>query len=175
MRIERVMAVSLLGWLLIPAALAGETGTRTTNAAAFEKLKTLVGTWQGRTDEGKDVSVVYELVSGGTVLMERFVDDSAPQYSNLITMYHMDLGDLALKHYCGAENQPRMNLSQASADGSTLRFDFAEATNLADVNDKHMYMVEYRFADDGRFTTEWTLRESGRDVYAEVVEFERVR
>lgn len=174
MKVTRVSTTILLVALLTQTGWAGAPGNEKTASTAFEKMKTLVGKWHGTTNEGKNVSLMYELVSGGTVLMERFVDESTPQYSNLITLYHMDLGEFVLKHYCGANNQPRMDLSEVSPDGKTLKFDFVSATNLADLDDQHMYKVVYRLHDDQRFTTEWTLRKSGQDVFTEVVQFERV-
>src|SRR3954466_12975954 len=44
------------------------------SSAEFERLKSLVGTWQGKVDMGQglvDMTAHYRLLAGGTVLEER--------------------------------------------------------------------------------------------------------
>ena len=143
-------------------------------SAAFEKLKTLSGKWKAITSEGKNAFLTFEVVSGGTAIMERFEDEGSQRYTDMITMYHMDRGQLALKHYCGANNQPRMNLSGISPDGRTLTFDFVSATNLANPEDAHVSKALYHFHADQSFTTVWTWRKSGEDTVFEVLHFKRL-
>src|SRR5215470_11959827 len=71
---------------------------------AFEKLKTLVGRWEAQTDKGPAVAT-YQLISGGTVLLER-VEMGGDH--DMITAYYVDRNRLLLTHYCAAGNQPRM-------------------------------------------------------------------
>ena len=68
----------------------------------FEKLKTLVGTWESPMEGGKSFTVTYRLVSNGTVLMEE------SGMEEMVTMYHPDGDSVMLTHYCAGNNQPRM-------------------------------------------------------------------
>src|SRR5262245_55615930 len=69
-------------------------------SAEFERMKTLVGTWTGKTDMGQgpmEITVKYRLLAGGSVLEER-VFEGTP--NEMITLYY-DQGDkLAGTHYC---------------------------------------------------------------------------
>src|SRR5262245_57108251 len=67
---------------------------------AFDKLKTLAGTWEGAGPEGKIFQVTYRLTSGGSALLSEVLPDEA-----MITMFHMDGPRLMMTHYCGAGNQ----------------------------------------------------------------------
>src|SRR2546425_548123 len=72
----------------------------------FERLKTLVGTWQGKTDIGQgpiDIAVQYGLLAGGSVLEERVF---AGTPNEMVTMYYDQGGKLALTHYCIMGNRP---------------------------------------------------------------------
>jgi hypothetical protein len=68
-------------------------------------------------------TITWQLISGGSVLMESMEEES------IVTMYHVDKDRLMLTHYCSAHNQPRME-GQVSDDGKTFTFDFLDATNL---------------------------------------------
>ena len=82
------------------------------SSPTFDRLKSLVGSWQGKTADGKDVKASYQMVSGGTCLMETL---DTPDGMSMITMYHMDCDRLVLDHYCALNNVPRMKAA-ASAD-----------------------------------------------------------
>ena len=53
-------------------------------AAAFARLKTLVGEWQANTGKAR---LTYELTGGGTALVERESADNVP---GMMTVYHLD-------------------------------------------------------------------------------------
>src|SRR5579863_8610060 len=73
-------------------------------AAAFARLKTLVGEWEANRPDGK-VRLAYELTGGGSALVERQAEEKMPA---MMTVYHLDGDRLILTHYCMAGNQPRM-------------------------------------------------------------------
>src|SRR3954471_6925301 len=82
-------------------------------SAEFERMKTLVGAWKGKTDMGQgpiDLTVQYRLLAGGSVLEERVF---AGTPNEMTTMYY-DQGDkLALTHYCMLGNRPGMLLKES--------------------------------------------------------------
>ena len=130
---------------------AGEPEKKTTSSAEFEKLKTLVGTWTGKTDIGNgpvDLTMQYRLLAGGTVLEER-VFAGTPQ--EMITMYYEKDGKLALTHYCIMGNRPGMLLK--SADAKSLKFDFDQNCGINVDKESHMHGLTIRFDDADTITT----------------------
>src|SRR5262245_9197473 len=76
----------------------------------FERMKSLVGTWTGKSDMGQgpiDISVQYRLLAGGSVLEERVF---AGTPNEMISMYYDQAGKLAMTHYCIMGNRPGMLL-----------------------------------------------------------------
>lgn len=126
----------------------------------FDKLKSLVGEWQGKSKEGKKVTVTYELVSNESVLLERLASENEP---NMITMYHLDGDHLMMTHYCTAKNQPRMRAEFGKDDNPVLQFEFIDATNLAKATDGHMHRMAITFIDDDHVTHEWTWRQNEQE------------
>jgi hypothetical protein len=130
--------------------------------AGWEKLKTLVGTWQSTTaGHPGAATVTFKLVSNGSSLMETM--DMPGHSEEMITMYAPDgpSGRIVATHYCSAGNQPRM--AAAGLDGSRLDFQFLDATNVVDPNGELMRSLEIRFQDADHFEQLWTSRANGKD------------
>ena len=111
---------------------AADSAGRT--AKMFERMKTLVGEWQGtfewtggRTGAG-DLRATYALTGAGSVIMEHLqMSGSVPSMSSL---YHLDGADLRMTHFCGARNQPRLKASMIGAGAERADFAFVDATGL---------------------------------------------
>ncbi len=128
---------------------------------AWEKMKSLVGEWEGTMDHGGQampVKVSYSLVSSGSSIMERL---STPDGSDMVTMYYPDGSGLMMTHYCSEGNQPRMKAAPSSGD--TLAFNFVDAIGLASPQAEHMNKLVVRFQDADHFTQEWTHRKAGKE------------
>jgi hypothetical protein len=154
---NRIGVVALASLFLASAAFAGPA----TNPA-WEKMKSLVGEWEGTMDHGGQtmpVKVSYSLVSGGTSIMERL---NSPDGHDMVTMYYPDGSRIMMTHYCSEGNQPRMRANTAG-DVKSLSFDFVDATNLASPQAEHMRKLVVRFDDADHFTQEWTHRVAGKE------------
>jgi hypothetical protein len=153
------------------AAPAGGPGGPGGNdaAAAFDRLKLLVGEWKGDAGSGGS-SLSYELVANGTALIERESGGGRP---TMMTMYHRDGDRLLLTHYCMAGNQPRMQARYDRAMGE-IAFDFVDATNLANPEATHMHNVTIRFVDDNQIETVWQLYQKGKPANAERARYTRI-
>ncbi|MFY9552999.1 MAG: hypothetical protein WAU32_17780 [Thermoanaerobaculia bacterium] len=154
-RIRFVAAAAASVVVVFAAALAGDEKAN----PAWDKLKSLVGTWQG-TMEGHPVSVTYTLVSNGTSLMESLTGEHDV---NMITMYHPDGDSMLATHYCAAGNQPRIRAKALSDDGRKLDFQFVDATNVAGSSGEVMNRLVVTFQDPDHFTQTWTARSRGKD------------
>jgi hypothetical protein len=135
----------------------------------FEKMKSLVGEWQGKTPDGKLGNASYTLVSDNSALMEKL---AMGDESEMVTMYHPDGDHLMMTHYCSAHNQPRMRSQVVSGEEKSIVFDLVDVTNLSAPDAGHMRKLVVTFEDQDHFTQEWTWREKGKDS-AVVVHFER--
>lgn len=128
-------------------------------AKAFERMKSLVGAWEGKHSD-TPVSVSYELVSGGTCLMERL---TSPDTADMVTVYHLDGDTIMCTHFCGAGNQPRMRFKPSSDDPKAFAFRFVDVTNLASPKAGHMQNLTVTLVDDEHFTQDWTWNDGGKD------------
>jgi len=137
---------------------------------AFERLKTLAGTWEANTEKGK-ISSSYEVVSNGSAILERV---KVPGESEMITMYHLDGNHVVLSHYCTAGNQPRMETTGLDANGE-LVFNFTGGGNLGDPNVGHMHHAVLKFGGPDDFSYNWTFQQDGRPRFTENIHYVRVK
>jgi hypothetical protein len=120
-------------------------------SAEFERMKTLVGSWQGKADMGQgpiDMTIQYRLIAGGSVLEERVF---AGTPNEMLTMYYEKEGKLAMTHYCMFGNRPGMVLK--SADDKTLQFDFDERCGINPAKESHMHSLKITFDNADTITT----------------------
>lgn len=161
MRTGRTVALCF-GLSLLACGGAADAAEPPANPA-FEKLKTLVGTWETKTPHGRS-TVSYEVVSAGSALLERIGGDEHKDM-DMVTMYHPDGGKVLMTHYCSAKNQPRMKAENAGKDASTITFSFVDVTNLSAPDAGHMAGLVVKFEDKDHFTQEWTWKDkSGEKV-----------
>lgn len=162
MKATRVLVLLMLVGMLCVAT----PQTAGPSDPGFDKLKTLVGDWEGKTADGLAMTTTYKLVSGGTALMERM------GVGDMINMYHPDGSSLMLTHYCEGNNQPRMRASGLSRDGKTLDFKFLDVTNQASATDDVMRSVKLTFQDADHISQEWISGKEGKET-SMVVSFTR--
>ncbi len=152
-------AALLLGVLL--AATPARALDGTLPKTAFESLKKLSGDWQGRiqTADGAATTARYELISGGTAVMETVFSGTSHE---MRSVYHMDGSDLVLTHYCATGNQPRMKLDTAASTPEKLVFQFAGGSNMDPAKDGHIHGGRIVFAADGKVESEWDFYKDGK-------------
>jgi hypothetical protein len=167
---------SLFTVFLFAAAVwlnAGEIPAAKKGSPEFEKIKTLVGTWQGKTDMGQgpiDLTVQYRVIAGGSVVEER-VFAGTPQ--EMVTMYYDQAGKLALTHYCVMGNRPSMLLK--SSDDKTIRFDFDKACCIDPKKESHMHALTIRFDDADTITTSCKAILEGKEAPEHPTTLKRVK
>ena len=140
--------------LLLASSLwltAGEPGKSKQSSPELERMKTLVGTWQGKTDMGQgpmDMTVQYRLLAGGSVVEERVF---AGTPNEMVTMYYDKDGKLAMTHYCMFGNRPGMLLK--SSNEKTLKFDFDQTCGINAATESHMHALTITFDDVDTITS----------------------
>jgi hypothetical protein len=123
-------------------------------AVAFEKIKNMAGVWQGKNKEGKDTVITYEVISGGSAVLERV--------EGMVTIYHMDDEKLMGTHYCEAQNQPRF-VAVAEADPQVIDFRFLDITN-SKPTEPHIHGVRFNFIDENKVAQHWAWFEKGQEM-----------
>ena len=151
---------SILFFLAVVASIVSTVQAQSKAAPAFDKLKALVGEWQGKASDGQERKVSYRLASGGSTIIETLTPPNEP---DMISMYHRDGDSLMLSHYCSAGNQPRMRAEVPAGEIKSLDFKFVDATNLKKATDGHINHMTIKFQDKDHVTVIWNWRENGQD------------
>jgi hypothetical protein len=155
--------LAVLGLAVAPAAAQSKA------QASFDKLKTLVGQWEGSL-AGVTSKVSYRLVSNGSVLEETMKNG---EEDTMITIYHLDGDRLMVTHYCGAGNQPRMVAAPDPKNPSVIAFKFLDATNLSSTQEGHMRDLVLTLLDKDHITQQWTWHTQNKEEKMELFKFTR--
>ncbi len=147
--------------------MAGEAPTA--GAAAFERLKGLVGEWRGRRPDGREIGIAYRLSAAESALVETW--DLGPGRES-ITIYHMDGPELMASHFCPQGNQPRLRMARATA--SRFDFTFHDATGIEPGQAvQRAFWLEVGRA--GAITRSETYVGDGDEAETETITYERVK
>jgi hypothetical protein len=157
------MKTNLIATILLAAASAAPAADIKSNgspdaAAAFSRLKTLVGQWEADGPMGK-MHTTFELIGGGSALVEHERHEDMPE---MMTVYHLDGKRLLLTHYCMAGNQPRMEAKEYDAGTGRLEFRFLDITNLAGPAAPYMRNASFRFINGTHLTAAWEFLRDGK-------------
>lgn len=139
----------------------------------FEKMKTLVGTWQGKADFGQgpaDITIQYRLLASGSVLEERCFIGTPHE---MVSMYYDQNGKLAMTHYCAMGNRPAMLLN--SADAKTIKFDFDKSCGIDVKKESHMHALTINFDDADTITTSCRAIMDGKAMEEKPTTLKRVK
>jgi hypothetical protein len=142
-------------------------------SAEFERMKTLVGTWKGKTDMGQgpmDVTITYKMLAGGSVLEEK-VFEGTPQ--EMVTMYYDQNGKLAMTHYCMFGNRPGMLLK--SSDDKSIKLDFDKSCGIDPLKESHMHALTITFDDADTITSSCKGIIDGKEMPDHPVVLKRVK
>ena len=153
-------SVTLFTLPLFLFAAVTSLGAGTPSEAAFKKLQSLAGHWEGKDAHGMAAKTSFEVVAAGTAVIERL---DASGMEEMVTLYSIDRDAIALVHYCPTNNQPRMRVVPSSGDPSELSFDYQGAGNLPSRSAGHQHHLVLRFEDADHITETWTWRAGDKD------------
>jgi hypothetical protein len=144
---------------VIVVALAATVALAQSDAQkSFAQLKSLSGSWEGKTADGKPLQVSFHETAGGSALMSEIQGDHG-----MISMIHLDGPDkLLMTHYCSAGNEPRMEAT-VSPDRKTITFTFFDGTNIAP-DAGHMQSMVLTMVDENHHTENWTFVAQGKEM-----------
>ena len=151
-------------------SLSATQASNSRASVAFDKLKSLAGTWEADTPKGK-ITAKFELTSGDTVILERL---SSPSDGEMLTLYTLDGDRVLLTHYCHIGNQPRMQASSFDPKTSEIDFSFVDITGLANSAAPHMHQAVFTLSGSDRLTENWTFYQDGKPAMTIPIVFHRV-
>ena len=91
---------------------------------AFEKMKTLAGSWHG-TIMNIPIDITIRVASSRTAILHEANTDGGRPPNHEITMFYLDGDRFLATHYCDAGNQARFE-GKMSPDGKTIEFNFLD-------------------------------------------------
>jgi hypothetical protein len=171
----RLLAGTIVLLMITSSLWAAEVSNSTDSKAAFAQLKSLAGNWESKAPDGSKSHAQYEVVSGGSAVVEHFESDTLGAANAMVTVYYLDGDHLRLTHYCMAQNQPRMQAESFDRATGELRFAFLDATGLSGPEAGHMHNVTFRFVDADHFAADWQFFEGGKPKFNEPLQYTRVR
>jgi len=142
----------------MPAVPSAPAATLPAANPQFEKMKTLLGDWEGKAPGGEVVPVTFRLVSAESAILITMSEGGG----DMITVVHPNGAELMATHYCSAKNQPRF-VAVPSSNPNVIRFDFKDITNLASPDAGHMVGVTFTIVDPDHHTESWIWRAAGKD------------
>ena len=137
----------------MPMPMPKTTGAQSDAQKAFEKLKTLAGSWEANV-MGMPIQATIRVTSRGNAILHEATSSARPD--DPITMIYVDGDRLLLTHYCDSGNRPRME-GKISADGNSVEFNLVDITG--NTQKGFMNHVAFTIVDANHHTEEstWTL------------------
>ncbi|MGA2300402.1 MAG: hypothetical protein ABSG77_06880 [Candidatus Acidiferrum sp.] len=158
---SRPMSLLLLCLSLCVFVAAQEMHAPARTTPAFDQLKSLAGDWEGTNTHGSKVNLTYQVVSNGSVLMERL---KSADESEMITMYSLDGDHIVVTHYCSAGNQPTMQTPVATAATGKYDFSFVRVSGTKTPDEGHMVTLSLTLPDKNHLTQVWTFDDHGKSM-----------
>ena len=156
--LRSLAAIFLILILVCAVSQSSAAHEKARSAAAFERLISLVGEWEGTNSSGQ-VKATYTLVSGGSALMERLQSGNEPE---MLTLYSLDGDHLMVTHYCSMGNQPQMKTATITELSGPLAFKIVQVTGLKSADEAHMVGLILTMPDKDHFTQQWTFLDKGK-------------
>ncbi|MGO9612541.1 MAG: hypothetical protein ACLPX5_05865 [Dissulfurispiraceae bacterium] len=168
--------IVLFGLILcpVPSYSGGYDMSGITHSSDFEKMKELVGSWQGTTDMGKGpqtFKVTYELTSAGNAVIEKLFVGLPDE---MVSVYYDFNGKLNMTHYCSIGNQPHMELMNSGE--KNMFFTLSKKNpNLVSENEDHMHSLNISFEGKDSITQSWSRYKKGEKQSDTVIKLTRTK
>ena len=142
--------------------------------AEFNQVKQLAGKWTGTSihpgsnEKPEAVKVEFNVTSAGSAIEETLMQGTPHE---MVDMYTVENGKLAMTHYCAMGNQPHLVLKQAGPNSIDL--EMGPSVGIDAAKDTHMHGLVLEFPDAQHLTERWTSYHDGKP--GEVVVFNMTR
>jgi hypothetical protein len=173
MKTNPAFLACILMFAAVPGLRSGEPEPAQSVSPEFERMKSLVGKWEGKADMGQgpvEMDLQFRLIAGGSVLEERVFAGTPHE---MVSMYYVEDGKLAMTHYCVLGNRPMMRLK--SATGDTIEFDFDARCGIDPEKETHMHALTLKFVDPDTIESSCRAFADGKEAPAHAVTLKRVK
>jgi hypothetical protein len=161
MKRNTIACLAVLGlFIVLLPAQDQMPGSKIASTPQWEKIKSLVGEWEGYAMENGQkmpARISVRMTGDGSALMHLIDPGKAHE---MVTMFHMDQSELLATHYCAAHNQPRMR-AVPSADTAKVAFEFKDGTNIRS-GDGFMRRLVITFVDADHHNEAWGFDNKGK-------------
>lgn len=142
---------------------------------AFERMKKLVGVWEGKIDMGEKgvmkSTLSYKLTAADSAIVET-VFEGAPH--EMISVYHDDSKRrLTMTHFCAEHNQPKLTLTNMV--DNELAMDLSKDSDIDVAREIHIHSLTILFDGDDKMTQQWVSFDNGKKKQVTEIAFQRVR
>ena len=156
--IRTVLGILIFGFLVFSNVYA-QMPPAATSTPAFDQLKSLAGAWEGKGGKDGPAKVTFEIVSNGSVVMERLQPAKEPE---MITMYSLEGKRLVVTHYCSAGNQPTMQTDPLTSAMGKYDFHFVHVAGTKTPDEAHMSSLTLTIQDKDHMSQVWTFEDHGK-------------
>ena len=175
MKTYTCILASVLGlWAVASLQVSAQEQKPYVGSEAFERMKQLLGSWEGTMDMGKGpqkITASYKLTSGGSAIVETVFEGADHE---MVTVYHDNsTHTLSMTHYCMLGNQPKMMLKGMEDD--ELVFDLATDADILVAKEPHMHSLTIGFGGNDTMTQQWTNFEGGKRHQVVQIAYTRTR
>ena len=163
----------LIGLLSAVVLLSGgpassETVEKNDGAAAFARLKSLVGEWEASLPKNEVMKNIFRPIAFGTALAHEEWKNGEQLTA---TVFYVVGSELRADHYCDMGNQLRY-VAEPSVDTETFHFTLRDATNL-DTHPTHFHSTTWHIESADRLVQDWEIVRPGKDPKTVRMDFKR--
>ena len=141
---------------------------------AFERMKQLVGNWEGSMDMGEKnmkMKASYKLTAAGSALVETFHEGTPHE---MVSVWHDNKNkQLTMTHYCAEHNQPKLVLQ--GMDNSLMTMDLSPESEIDVARESHIHSSAIQFEGDDKMTQMWTSFKDGKKDKVVKIAFNRMK
>ncbi len=145
-----------------------------TGSQAFERVKTLVGSWKGTMDAVKGpetITASYKLTSAESAIVETVFEGTPHE---MMSVYHDDSNRLlTMTHYCAEHNQPKLTLTGMADNKLTL--DLSKDSDIDVARETHIHSATILFDGNDKMIQQWVSFENGKEKQVVEIAYQRVR
>lgn len=136
------------------------SSAQTKERAAFDRLLSLAGDWEGTVawsgDVPSHISAHYHTTGNSSAVVEDLS-------TGMTSVYHLDGNDLRMTHFCAAQNQPRLKAAAFGPENRSITFSFVDITNLSSPGGGHVEGLEIKFLAADHITLRFHFASNGRE------------
>ncbi len=161
-RICLALLVLLTAWGSFSRADEKTDAKAATKQSSFDRIKSLGGEWEVTRGPGghgqHGATVQYKVTAAGSAVQETLFGGTDHE---MITLFYVEDGKLALTHYCMLQNRPLMR-EEKTSNPAQIVLVCPKTENAKIETEDHMHQVTYTFIDADHVKADWVLYKGGK-------------